>query len=95
MGSEINDQEKAKKYQEYLMMGVASSKLRHLVKSALDNGANPNLPDAWDDMPLNRACRIDGGEEMVKLLLDYGADPRISYRNGENALTVATSYGKM
>lgn len=47
-----------------------------LAKLALINGANPNYRDSYGSSLLMKACYVSN-YEMVKILLEYGADPNI------------------
>jgi hypothetical protein len=64
----------------------------NIVKLLLENGANPNIAGYKErDTPLIVASRI-GHLEVVKLLLEYGADIYMRDKNGLNAYTVAKLY---
>ncbi len=55
-----------------------------LVKLLLDNGANPNMQDAYGNTPLTFALSMESN--FMKLLLDHGADPSIKDNDGLTVL---------
>lgn len=63
------------------------------IKSLLDAGANPNIPDELDHLPLNYggsyplhyAVEI-GNIQIIQLLLQYGANPTL--RNSDDELPI-------
>jgi ankyrin repeat protein len=59
----------------------------------LESGADPNIPDALDHLPLNYGGSYplhyaveQGSVEIVELLLKYGANPNL--RNGDQELPI-------
>ncbi len=54
-------------------------------------GVNVNVFDGEGQTPLHQSV-IDGNLELVKLLVQFGADVRLANRDGWNALHIAT-YG--
>jgi len=58
--------------------------LYDLVKLLLDNGANPNMQDAYGNTPLTFAFSLES--KFMKLLLDHGADPSIKDNDGLTVL---------
>ena len=59
------------------------------IKTMLEMGMNPNASHfVKEELLLTRAA-IKGNEKIVRLLLDYGADPTMKNRAGKNALDVA------
>jgi ankyrin repeat protein len=62
-----------------------------LVNLLLKNGANPNFKDDYDETPLihiirNTIINDTEAEALIKILLDYGADPNIYGANPQNIL---------
>jgi ankyrin repeat protein len=58
------------------------------VRTALENGANPNAIDSYGSTPLHYAASwIDAG--VVKILLEHGADPWIADNGGHIPLDYA------
>lgn len=65
-----------------------------LARLLLDKGATPNLPDGDDFTPLMVAVITeDSSLEMVKHLLERGADPKVKTKAGWTALTFAQRKG--
>ena len=66
----------------------------------LENGADPNLKEDYSvgsETPMFKAVENNSYEvktvlnQIVKLLLDYGADPGVTNRGGLNSLHLAKS----
>jgi ankyrin repeat protein len=60
------------------------------VKALLSNGASPNTRGDSDETALMMAAGY-GYSDIVRILLDHGADARATRSNGENALDFALS----
>ena len=58
----------------------------------IDGGADVNGKDANGTYPLMLACSYKDNDEMIKLLLDKGANPNIFGPNGETPLGLAAKY---
>jgi ankyrin repeat protein len=56
--------------------------------------ANLNFQDSWGSTPL-ASCLGGNNAEIVRLLLDNGADPNILDNQGEMALFTAVQYHVM
>jgi len=65
---------------------------QQVVRVLLENGADPNSPNAVGYTPLHRAAQ-EGHLEEVRLLLAYGADPLAKDHSGETVLEMATRHG--
>ncbi len=57
---------------------------RGLVRTLLNRGADPNLPQARGITPLHSAAHR-GDEALCRLLLEHGADPTLHDAEGRNA----------
>lgn len=68
-----------------LHYAVESGKLE-IVKLLLENKANPNIGDNDMVTPYNIGKSYSGLEDIVELLLKYGADPKILDKHGKNYL---------
>jgi ankyrin repeat protein len=67
-----------------LSLSVTSDKY-HACKYLLEAGANPNATNKEGETPLYQACLQWGDIQIVKLLLDHGADPDIGKNNNKIA----------
>ncbi len=88
-----------------LVMGIVEENPR-IVEQGLRGGENPNQRYSYDEdndsvlnpytiktiTPIVQAA-VNGNIEIVKLLLEYGADPNFCQRNGETALADAANRG--
>jgi len=63
-----------------------------LLRTLLENGANPNIKDTYGNTALMLAAneynysfdpRFEGHEDIIELLLEYGADPEITDNEGK------------
>jgi hypothetical protein len=66
-----------------------------IIEYLLDDGANPNALSTSDGTPLVSAAMISNYPEMeqvVKLLLKYGAEPMLKGKKGLNALETADAF---
>ena len=64
-------------------------------KVLLEAGADVNVQDQWGITPLGRAVfGKNGTVELVKLLVEHGADPTIENEDGNSALRLAQNTGK-
>lgn len=64
-----------------------------IVQYLIDNGADVNKGNAWDNTPLHYAA-YRGYTEIVKMLLAYGADVNAKNDDGETPLHYAAEKGK-
>jgi ankyrin repeat protein len=65
------------------------------VNLLLENGADPNVKESHNvggETPIFKAVE-NNSYEVVKLLLDYGADPGIYNKGGLNSLHIAAKNG--
>jgi ankyrin repeat protein len=64
------------------------------IKTLLDKGANPNVPDNLGYAPLMHALLTEVSSlELVKLLLEHGADAKAKAKDGFTALSFAKRKG--
>lgn len=67
-----------------------------MVRALLESGANPNITDTEDRMPLsilvdnNYLMSQDEAEKIIKLLVHHGADP--NHRSDQHKTTILTSF---
>ena len=64
------------------------------IRLVLEQGANPNEITFWGVTALHQAMRRDNSLEIVKMLLDYGADPALPNRLGQSAILIAARRGR-
>jgi hypothetical protein len=83
-------------YEEYNRTQIVYPTRVKIMQYLLDQGADPNMkPDnRFDDTPLIRAASF-GRFEMVKLLIERGANINTRLRSGETALSRAYNKGEM
>lgn len=79
---------------EFLFDAVNYDNLE-LVKALLQEGADPNLRNEFDDTVLMRACVYNTGYEIAKLLITYGADVNARNTFGITALMNACESGNL
>ena len=61
----------------------------------LDHGANPNAIPVWGYSPLQQSIRRDNGMELIRPLIDFGADPTLkNARDGRTAIVMAAHRGR-
>lgn len=84
--SGINEQDK--KGNTPLMLAIRKED-RSLVKSLLNNGADPNIPNADTETPLMAAVNI-GNKDIISYLLDARADINARDKDGLTALMFAS-----
>ncbi len=64
------------------------------IKLALDNGADPNAIPQWGNSALQHAIQRDNRIEIIRLLIERGADPLLSNgRDGRSAAVMAARRG--
>jgi ankyrin repeat protein len=64
------------------------------VRLVLEHGADPNRITVWGHTSLHQAVRRDNSLDIVKYLLDYGADPLLPNRDGSSAMAIAARRGR-
>lgn len=64
-----------------------------LVQELVSDGYDPNHMGGWYGTPLIAAI-VSGSHEIVKLLLDNGADPLLSVQQGHTPVSVAACHAK-
>jgi ankyrin repeat protein len=61
----------------------------------LEYGANPNAILVWGYSPLQHSIRRDNGMELIRPLIDFGADPTLkNTRDGRTAIVMAAHRGR-
>ncbi|WP_245868685.1 ankyrin repeat domain-containing protein [Pontibacter ramchanderi] len=55
----------------------------------LQGGANPNIQNLEGLTPLMLACQLDGGNEVIVMLINAGADPSLRDYSGKTAMDYA------
>ena len=61
----------------------------------LEHGANPNAVPVWGYSPLQHSIRRDNGMELIRSLIDFGADPTLNNsRDGRTAIVMAAHRGR-
>jgi hypothetical protein len=83
----IEDSKMRKYAEEELGLAAYNGKL-HTVQALVDAGVTSNAQDEAGDSPLILATK-SGQPEIVKFLLDHGADPKLKNKDGRTALKVA------
>ncbi len=64
------------------------------MKMALDHGADPNYIPMWGNNALQHAIQRDNRIEIIRLLLDRGADPLLPNSHGRSAAVMAARRGR-
>jgi len=64
------------------------------MKLALDHGADPNLFPMWGNSALQHSIQRDNRIEIIRLLLDRGADPLLPNSHGRTAAVMAARRGR-
>ncbi|MEJ6483811.1 ankyrin repeat domain-containing protein [Nostoc punctiforme UO1] len=62
-----------------------------LVQSLLDRGAEVNVIDDQSWTPLLRAFQQSGNDEIIRVLVMYGADVNVRALRGESPLHIAVA----
>ena len=73
-----------------ILMHAIHKNQPHAVSALLNSGADVNVTGRNGETPLMMAAGY-GYTDIVRILLDHHADPRVSMSNGENVLDFATS----
>jgi ankyrin repeat protein len=61
----------------------------------LEHGANPNAIPVWGYSPLQHSIRRDNGMELIRPLIDFGADPTLkNTHDGRTAIVMAAHRGR-
>ena len=75
---------------------AARDQNRDIVKTLLESGAHPEPLDTFGNTPLWRAVMNRAPDlELVRLLMDFGADPRRKNNTGISPIDVARSMGRL
>jgi hypothetical protein len=62
------------------------------VEYLLKSGADPNIPNIYDESPLYQAVEL-ASHKLINLLLEHGANPNLQQQDGESALHLASLKG--
>jgi hypothetical protein len=65
-----------------------------IVKALLKAGADPNVHDAWGATPLHDAVGPRATEEVALLLLEHGADPNATMRDGRTPAALEAPFSE-
>ena len=77
-----------------LSYALSSSSRSRLIALLLEAGANPNIPCIFfDSNTLLQQAATRGHADIVKLLIDYGAEIEVSDKNGKTPLYLAEESG--
>jgi ankyrin repeat protein len=60
----------------------------------LAHGADPDRLTHWGQTPLHQALRRDNALAHIDVLLDHGARPSVTNRDGDTAIAIATRRGR-
>jgi ankyrin repeat protein len=61
----------------------------------LEHGANPNAIPVWGYSPLQHSIRRDNGMELIRRLIDFGADPALkNTHDGRTVIVMAAHRGR-
>lgn len=75
-----------------LQLASMDPMLHHLVPILIESGSHINVSDAQGDTAFMQSSQCDC-LDVLKVLIDAGADPLIRNKRGQNALDVATDLG--
>lgn len=65
------------------------------MRLVLSHNADPNFQTSWKNTPLQHAIQRDNALAMIELLLDHGADPKVTNaRTGLTAVAMAARRGR-
>lgn len=79
-------------YDKQTPLHLAADTLRiSLSRKLLAQGANPNARDSWSWTPLHNVARRNN-PEIIRLLLEKGADKTLKNNNGETAYDIALKH---
>jgi ankyrin repeat protein len=64
------------------------------LKLILQHGADPNAMTIWGNTALHQSLRRDNGLVMIEMLMDHGANPALTNREGFSATQIAARRGR-
>eukprot|EP01101_Sappina_pedata_P001078 TRINITY_DN1118_c0_g1_i1.p1 TRINITY_DN1118_c0_g1~~TRINITY_DN1118_c0_g1_i1.p1 ORF type:complete len:408 (-),score=151.99 TRINITY_DN1118_c0_g1_i1:166-1344(-) len=80
-------------YDERELLDVSFKAIPEKVKACLDRWDDVNVQDDAKETPLHRAV-MNGNEEIIKMLIERGADPRITNNFSQTPVDIAEKYFK-
>jgi ankyrin repeat protein len=64
------------------------------LKLILEHGADPSVMTIWGNTALHQSVRRDNGLIMIEMLMDHGANPTLTNREGLSVIQIAAHRGR-